>query len=312
VIATGVDTVSMGLSLGHHHDEQVIFLEEDVYVVIGDGGREDTVRSAWPPNGAYGPIPREAVIGRLRDVLDSLGPELWQAKRKGNEACLVRQLETYDPATALLWAADCVEHFSRRVQGVDGNVVETLALARRYARDRQFEPEPAHRLASEAEKMLERLREGGLVSFGKGLISRVAELDLGVGLLNPAETRYEAGQYATADLRAMQVALMHATKELCGADPLVAAREAAKWCRRAAARHAVAQEAGDRANSANESSWLNLLLNPFASGTLARSLPGQVKAIQDGDEPEADWQAARLGEYLERTDDAPLPSPSPW
>jgi hypothetical protein len=312
VIVVGVDTESMGLSLGHHHHEQVIFLEEDVYVVIGDSGREGTLPSAWPPNGAYGPIPREAVIGRLRDLLDSIGPELWQAKRRGNEACLIRQLETYDLATALLWAADCVEHLARRIQGVDGNVVETLALARRYAREREFEPEPAQRLASEAEEILERLRTGGLASFGKGVISRAAELELGVGLLNPSETRYEAGQFATADLRATQVALMHATKELCRADPVVAAREAAKWCRRAAARHAVAQEAGARASRANESGWLNLLLNPFASGTLARSLPGQVNVIQDGDEPEAIWQAGRLGAYLERTDEAPLPSPSPW
>lgn len=92
----------------------------------------------------------------------------------------------------------------------------------------------------------------------------------------------------------------------------MAARDAAKWCRRAAARHAVAQEAGARANNANESSWLNLPLNPFASGTLARSLPGQVKAIQDGAQPEAAWQAGRLAQYLERTDDLPLLSPSPW
>ncbi len=60
------------------------------------------------------------------------------------------------------------------------------------------------------------------MSLGKGLISRAGELELGVGLLGPSETRYEAGQFATADLRAMRVALMHATKELCGADPLSA------------------------------------------------------------------------------------------
>jgi hypothetical protein len=302
----------MGVSLGHHHGEHVIFLEEDVYVVMGDGGREQTLPSAWPPTGAYGPIPEKAAIGRMRDVLDSLGPELWRAKRKGSEACLIAQLETYDVATVLLWAADCVEHLARRVQGVDGNVVETLALAREYARKREFQPEQAHRLAAEAESCLERLRKGGLASVGKALASRFAELNVGAGLLGPSETRYEAGQYATADLRAMQVALMHATKDLCGADPLLSAREAAKWCRRAAARHAVAQEAGDRANGANESSWLNLFVNPFASGTLARSLPGQVKAIQDGDEAEAAWQAERLREYLERSDDAPLPSPAPW
>jgi hypothetical protein len=194
------------------------------------------------------------------------------------------------------------------VNGVDGNVVETLALARRYAREREFQTESARRLATEAREALERLRTGGIVSAGKGLISRVAEAEIGSGLLGPSETRYEAGQFATADLRAMQVALMHATEALCGADPLTAGREAAKWSRRASARNALAQEAGSRATAANESSWFNLLLNPLAAGTLARSLPGQVKAIKNGDLPEAEWQVDRLEEYLERTDDELLPS----
>jgi len=99
---------------------------------------------------------------------------------------------------------------------------------------------------------------------------------------------------------------MHATQQLCGADPLVAGREAAKWCRRASARNELAKAAKDRANMASGAGWLNLWLNPFASGTLTRSLPGQVKAIQDGDVPEAEWQAGRLREYLERTDEEPL------
>lgn len=302
----------MGISLGHHRHEQVIFLDEDVYVVIGDNERPQTLRSAWGAEGTYGAIPSQAAIGRLEELLDWIGPELWSAKRRGDEACLVRAVETYDLATALLWAADCVEHFALRVQAVDGNVVETLTLARGYARDRQYQTEPAQRLAAEAEEILERLRKGGLVSLGKGLISRAAELELGVGLLNPGETRYEADQFASADLRGMQVALMHATKALCGADPLVAGREAAKWCRRASARRALSQEADDRSNKANQSNWFNLLLNPFASGTLVRSLPGQVKAIQDGDLAETAWQAGRLAEYLARTDDDPLPSPAPW
>lgn len=162
-------------------------------------------------------MPRDGVIG---DVLGAIGPELWQAKRRSEEVCMVAPLKTYDLSIALLWGADCVEHLARRVNGVDGNVVETLALARRYGREREFRPQSAHRLATEAQEILERLRSGGLVSLGKGLISRAGELELGVGLLGPSETRYEAGQFATADLRARQVALMHATKELCGADPL--------------------------------------------------------------------------------------------
>jgi hypothetical protein len=298
------------LSLGHRHDEQVIYLEEDVYVVIGNSARTSTQRAAWSATGTYGPIPRDGVIGTIGEVLGALGPELWRAKRRGEEACMVAPAETYDLSIVLQWGADCVEHLAHRVSGIDGNVVETLALARRYAREREFQPEPAHRLATEAQEALEHLRKGGLVSLGKGLLSRAGELDLGVGLLGPSETRYEASQLATADLRAMQVALMHATKELCGADPLTAGREAAKWSRRASARNALAKEAGARANAASASNWFNLLLNPFASGTLARSLPGQLKAIQDGDVPEAEWQAGRLDEYLKRTDDEPL-SP-PW
>jgi hypothetical protein len=295
------------LGLGHS-DERVIYLDEDVYVVIGDGARAATRRSAWPQTGAYGPIPRGGVIGMLGHVLGAIGPELWRAKRRGEEACMVAPVETFEPSVALQWGADCVEHLASRVKGIDGNVVETVALARRYARSREFEPQAAHRLAAEAQDVLEHLRTGGLVSLGKGLLSRAAELDVGAGLLGPSETRYEAGQFATADVRAMQVALMHATGELCGADPLSAGREAARWCRRASARHALAQEAGDRASAAGASSWFNLLVNPFASGTLARSLPGQVKAIQDGDVPETEWQTGRLGEYLKRTDDEPLPS----
>jgi hypothetical protein len=299
----------MGL-FGHRQPERVIFLDEEVYVVTG--GEDVAARSAWPPDGTFAPIPAMAPVGRIREVLDWIGPELWAAKRRGEEACLIRRIETYDSATALLWAADCVEHFARRAEAVDGNVAETLALARSYAQTRKYQSEDAQRLSAEATAILERLRTGGLAAFGRGVASRAAELELGVGLLNPAETRYEAGEFATADLRAMQVALMHATRELCRADPLAAAREAAKWSRRASARRALAQEAGDRSNAANDASFFNLLLNPFASGTLARSLPGQVKAIQDGDEPEAEWQAARLTEYLQRTDDLPLPSPAPW
>jgi hypothetical protein len=298
------------LSLGSRR-EQVIYLDEDVYVVIGDGAQAATDRSAWPATGAYGPIPRDGVIGMLDDVLAELGPELWRAKRRGREACLVAPLDAYDVSSVLLWGADCVEHLARRVNGVDGNVVETLALARRYAREREFQSEPARRLAAEAQQVLEHLRTGGVMSFGKGVISRAAEAELGVGLLGPSETRYEAGQFATADLRAMQVALMHATKALCGADPLEAGREAASWSRRAAARNELARAAGSRAIDANGSSWLNLLLNPLASGTLVRSLPGQVKAIKNGDVPEAEWQTARLQEYLQRTDHEPL-APRRW
>lgn len=299
----------MHLSLGHRDDEQIIYLEEDVYVVIGDDTRAETQRSAWPATGAYGQVPRDGAIGRLLDVLGAIGPEMWRAKRRGEQACLLAPLENYDQASVLLWGVDCVEHLARRVNGVDGNVVETLALARSYAREREFQSESARRLATEAQEVLERLRKDGLVALGKGLISRAGELDLGAGLLGPSETRYEAGQYATADLRAMQVALMHATKALCGADPINAGREAARWCRRASARNALAQEASHRATSASESSWFNLLLNPFASGTLARSLPAQVNAIQDGDGPEAEWQAGRLNEYLTSTDGPPLPLP---
>jgi hypothetical protein len=302
----------MGL-FGHRQAERVIYLDEDVYVVICEGTGEGTPRRAWAPEGSYGPIPAGGAIGPIREVLDWLGPELWRAKRRGDEACLTEPLANYDPATALLWGADCVEHFARRAQAVDGNVVETLALARAYALKRDYQTEAAQRLAAEAETILERLRRGGLASLGLGVASRAGELEVGAGgLLNPSETRYEAAELATADLRSMQVALMHATRELCSADPMRAAREAARWCRRASARRALAQEAGDRSNRANESSFLNLWLNPFASGTLARSLPGQIKAFQDGDEPEAQWQAARLNDYLQRTGDEPLASPAPW
>jgi hypothetical protein len=224
------------MALLHREHEAVIYLDEDVYVVLGDGERPETSRSAWPSDGTYGPVPAHGVIGHLPELLGLLGPELWHAKRRGSEVCLTGAARSYDLTSVLLWGADCVEHFARRAQAVDGNVVETLALARRYATERQYEAETAQRLANEAEEVLERLRKGGLLSLGRGLLSRAAELDSGIGLLNPTETRYEAGQFATADLRAMQVALMHATKALCAVDPLSAALEASRWCRRAGGR----------------------------------------------------------------------------
>jgi hypothetical protein len=64
--------------------------------------------------------------------------------------------------------------------------------------------------------------------WGADCVEHLAHRVNGVKLLGPSETRYEAGQFATADLRAMQVALMRATKALCGADPLTAGREAAR------------------------------------------------------------------------------------
>jgi NAD(P)H-dependent FMN reductase len=309
-----VDRSGMGLSLWRREKERVIYLDEDVYVVIGDPARGATQLPAWPAAGSYGPAPEGAIVGHLVEVLDWLGPELWSAKRRGTEVCLGRPLASFTATTGLEWGADCVEHLARRVSAIDGNVVETLKLARGYAREHRYDQQNAERLAAEAEEILHRLRKGGAVAFGKGVASRA--LDLEGGLLGvafgPTETRYEAGQFATADLRAMQVAVMHATKELCHADPLLAGREAARWCRRASARNALAQEAGDRANAAQEAGWFNLLLNPFAQGTLARSVPGQVKAMLDGDLPEAEWQASRLLEYLQRTDDEPLGSAAPW
>jgi hypothetical protein len=303
----------MRLDFWRRQPERVIFLDEDAFAVVGNGQADVPPRSSWPADGVYGPIPAGGAIGRVREVLDHIGPELWQAKRRGGEARLIRQLPTYDTATALLWGADCVEHFARRAQAVDGNVVETIALARSYATRREYDSRAAQRLASESETIMQRLRKDGVSSFGLGVVSRAAELQVDVlGLLNPSETEYEADEFSLASLRAMQVALMHATRELCRADPLAAAREAARWCRRASARRALAQESGDRANKAHDSSFLNLWLNPFASGTLSRSLLGQSRAIQDGDEPEAEWQAARLTEYLQRTDNTPLPPPEPW
>jgi hypothetical protein len=290
--------------------ESEIFLDEDVYVVIGDSGGSSTVSSAWPAAGTYGPVPKDGVIGRLEEVVDSIGPELWKAKRRGQTVCLVEQCERYGPATALLWAADCVEHFAKRVYGVEGNVVEALALARRYASEHVYQAEEARALTAEIEKLLKRLRGGGLTAFGKAIAASALEVEVSTvtdsRVLHPTEVRYEADALATADQRAMQVALLHATEALCGADPLLSAREAARWCRKAAGRNELAKQARFRAGRARESSWLNLEWNPFASGTLGRSLPGQVKALKDGGDPERTWQAEQLLKYLE-----PSPEESP-
>ena len=301
----------MRLSLRALRPAREIHLDEDVYVVLGGAGRgHGRARSAWPAPGRYGPIPREGVVGGLAHVLDELGTELWTAKRRGDEVCLGEPVACFDMASVLAWGADCVEHLARRALAVDGNVVESLQLARAYAADRQFRAQDAHRLAAEAEQLLTKLRKGGIWAAGRALVSRAGELDVGgFGLLNPAETRYEAGEYATAALRAVQVAVLHATKELCGADPLLAGREAARWCRRGSARLALERETGDRANGAEEASFMNLWLNPFAQGTLARSLPGQISALEEGADPEAQWQAARLRLYLAGESELPPAAP---
>jgi hypothetical protein len=303
------------VDLPFHHGEgdHVIYLDEDVYAVIAAWGTTGTTTSAWPAPGTYGPIPHGGAVGPLELLLDFIGPELWQCKRRGDQVCLEQQLPAYDLSTVLLWGADCVEHIARVVNGVDGNVVDTLTLARAYGRSREFDPQRANVLAGEAEKAMEHLRNGGLAAAARGVFSRAGELQFSLfGLLNSAETEYESREFSIADRRAMQVALMHATHELCGADPLLAGREAAKWCRRARARNAVAQEASNRADRAGEASFFNLWLNPVADGTLARSLPTQVKAIQDGDEPEASWQADRLQMYLARSGDETLPAVEPF
>jgi hypothetical protein len=280
-----------------------IFLDEDVYVVMGDSGESSTEASAWPTAGTYGPVPKGGIIGRLEEVVDSIGPELWKAKRQGHTVCLVEQCERYGPATALLWAADCVEHFAKRVYGVDGNVVEALAIARRYATEHVYHAEEAHALIAEIENLLKRLRGGGLTAFGRAMAASALEGEISTvtdsRIMHPTEVGYEADALATAEQRAMQVALLHATKALCGADPLRSAREAARWCRKAAGRNELAKRGSFRARRAKESSWLNLDWNPFASGTLARSLPGQVKALKDGADPERVWQAEQLAKYLE-------------
>lgn len=278
-----------------------IFLEEDVYVVLGDSGQSSTTPSAWPAAGSYGPVPKNGIAGRPEEVLGSIGPELWKAKRKGRTVCLVGRCEHYGPATALLWAADCVEHFAKRVQGVDGNVVEALVLARRYASDRIYNPEQAHALIAEIDKLLKRLRRGGLADVASTFVAPGLDGDLRMrgSLLDHAELAYDASAMAEADLRAMQVALLHAARALCGADPLVSAREAAHWCREAAGRNELAKQAGYRAREASESSWLSFRWNPFAPGALSGSLPAQVKALKDGSEPETAWQAAQLLTYLD-------------
>ena len=304
----------MGLSLWRRHSERVIFLDEPLYAVIGETARPGARADAWPAAGTFGPPPEGAIAGPAAEILDLLGPELWSATRRGPEVSLGSPISGYGPAVVLEWGADCVEHLARRVSAVDGNVAETLTLARRYAKRREFDPGNAHRLAAESEAVLKRLRSAGVTSAVKAVASRALDLEGGLagGLLGPTETRYEAGQLAIADLRAMQVAVMHATNALCGADPLCAGREAARWARRASGRNALALEAGDRSNAANEAGWFNLLLNPFAQGTLARGLPGQVKAMQDGDTPEREWQAARLLEYLRREPGEQLGSAAPW
>jgi hypothetical protein len=90
------------LSLKRDHGAAQIFLDEDVYVVIGDSGHSSTPASVWATAGSYGPVPKDGIVGRPQELLGSIGPELWKAKRQGQTVCLVERCEGYSPATALL------------------------------------------------------------------------------------------------------------------------------------------------------------------------------------------------------------------
>ena len=250
------------LSFTRDRGANEISLDEDVYVVIGDSGQSSTAISAWPAVGTYGPVPKGGIVGRPEAVLDSIGPELWKAKRQGKKVCLRERCEHYGPASALLWAADCVEHLAKRIYGVEGNVVEALALARRYATEHVYHSEQTHPLMAEIDTLSKRLHHSGLEAVVGEVIGGAFEGAVTTSgekqMLRHADAEHHAEVRATVDLRSMQVALLNATKELCGADPLLSAREAARYCRKAA----------------------------------------KGKDMPDGGEPEAKWQAQQLLKYL--------------
>jgi hypothetical protein len=215
------------------HQEHV-YLDEAVYVVIGDSGRSATAQSAWPVPGTYGSIPKNGIVGSLEEMLDSLGPELWTAKRRGREICLIESCEHYSPATALLWAADCVEGFAKRIDGVDGNVAEALVLARRYATDHVFQAAQVQSLRDEIDKLLKQLQHGRAGAVATIVAGGTLEHELFGWNERELQSQGRADRHAKAHEWAVQVSLARAARALCGADPLESAREAARWCRDAA------------------------------------------------------------------------------
>jgi hypothetical protein len=128
---------------------------------------------------------------------------------------------------------------------VDGNVTEALALARRYAAEHAYNPEQAHSLIAEIDKLLKRFHRGGVRAVATSIIGLGVEIGVGFsswGATKTNEIASEAEAMADADLRPVQVALLRAAKALCGADPLLSAREAAHWCREAAGKNDLAKQ----------------------------------------------------------------------
>jgi hypothetical protein len=111
---------------------------------------------------------------------------------------------------------------------------------------------------AEIDKLSKRLHRSGLEKVADEVIAGGLEGQVTTfavrEMLRPAQAQYHAEVRATVDLRSMQVTLLNATKELCGADPLLSAREAARYCRKAA----------------------------------------EGKEMPDGGEPETTWQAQQL------------------
>lgn len=141
-------------------------------------------------------------------------------------------------SVALLWAADCVEHMARQVGDTENHdVAACVGLARRYAQDRLYDSAAAHTLSAAAARARKGLTASGLLGKAFGVATRVAMIE-SVEAWEAYEIHREMqpSDYTRneRELRGRFAGLLEAAQALCGADPHVAARDAARLCRKAA------------------------------------------------------------------------------
>ena len=271
------------------------------YAVIGDGASK-TATCRWPAPGTFGEVPPGGVVGPIATVLESLGPEVWYARRDRRKVCLIARAERFGPAAALAFATDCVEHAAHETgEPVGSPVYASVELARRYARDRRYDAEHCHAIVGALAAFRRGFRRNARGAVGAGLaanalLGAVGDAgSLGCGMRADHGRRGDA-RSAEADLYVARWTLFGAAAALCGADPVRAARESTPLCRQAVARDRIANLGRGQADWAASRSDLTLDLHPLALG------PGngaaQLRAARTGGDDEGLWQMRRLGDYL--------------
>ena len=274
------------------------FVTPFYYALVGNGTSPLPSLDAWPIPGTFGAIPNGGAVVTQSELLDRISPELWPAQRDGHKVCLQGPPHRVEEVALLTWAADCVDHALSQVGDTDnGNVAACVQFARNRAQTRSYDKDTAIRLASETELLHRQLSRSTKKKGGKAVLAALFGF-LGPRFLRPSVERYDSRRMANADADSAMANLLASAVALCQDDVFAAAAEVSDSSRKAAARKALAAVAHTNANEAEESSWLNLNMNPLARERLVRSAPGQLGALKDAGEAERTWQLERLTDCL--------------